>query len=78
MGNMSRGQQPTRMKMSSLGQLLDFNEQRGNPHTTGQSAAGLKTLLYTGTAKELPLYTQVKGCEEPESLTWLKFVFQGQ
>ena len=30
-----------------------------NPYTTGQAAAGPKTLLYTDTAKELPLYTHV-------------------
>ena len=45
---------PTGMKMSAKGHPLIFNERWGNPHTTGQAVAGPKTLLYTGTAKELP------------------------
>ena len=49
---------PIGMKMSVQGHPLEFNERRGNHHTTGQ-AAGYKTLLYTGTARELPLHTQV-------------------
>ena len=49
------------MKMSHQDNPLVFNERRGNPHSTGRVATGPKTLLYTGTAKELPLhvYTQV-------------------
>ena len=44
--------------LSAQSYLLVDNEGRGNPHTTGQAAAVQKQ-LYTGTAKELPLYTQV-------------------
>ena len=42
--------------MSAQSHPLVINEQQGNPHTTGQAAACPKTLLYTGTVKELPLY----------------------
>ena len=45
--------------MSAQGHPLVFNEQRKNPHNTGQYAVGPKTSLYTGSSKELPLYTQV-------------------
>ena len=48
MVNMSKRQQPH----------LDENASP-NPNTTEQAAAGPKTSLYTGTAKELPLYTQI-------------------
>ena len=47
------------MKMSAQGDPLVFSEGQGNPHSTGQAEIGPKTSLYTGTAKELPLYTQV-------------------
>ena len=46
--------------MSTQGHPLVFNERQGNPHTTGQAAACPKTSVYTGTAKALLLYTQVK------------------
>ena len=37
-------------QMSAQGHPQVFNE-RGNPYTTGQSVAGPKTTLYTGTVK---------------------------
>ena len=46
----SKRQQPNRNE--NVSDPLVFNERRGNPHTTEQAAAGLKTSLYTDTAKE--------------------------
>ena len=45
--------------MSPQGHTLVVIERRSNPYTTGQAAAGPKASLHTGTAEELPLYTQV-------------------
>ena len=56
------------MKMSAKGHPSVYNEQQGNPHTTGQlapkqqgnpnttgqAAAGPKTTLYTGTTNSCP------------------------
>ena len=59
MVNISNRQQPHQDKNVSPGHPWVFNEQQWNPHTTGQADATPKTSLYTGTVKELPLYTQV-------------------
>ena len=45
--------------MSGMGHPKILNERRKNPHTIGQTAAGSKTSLFTGTDKELPLCSQV-------------------
>ena len=45
--------------MSARSKQLVFNERRGNSYTTKQAATGPKTSLYKGSAKELPLCTQV-------------------
>ena len=37
--------------MAAQGHPLVVKEWRGNPHTTGQAATGLKATSYTGTAK---------------------------
>ena len=57
MVNMSK-RQPHRGEKLSQGHPMVCNERRGNPPNTGQAAAAPKTPLYTGTAKELPPYTQ--------------------
>ena len=54
-----RDKTTTGIKMLTKGHPLISNERRGNHHIRGQAAAGPKTSLYTGTAKELPLYNQV-------------------
>ena len=51
MANMPKRQQQHWMKISGQGYPLVLNKQRGNPHNTGQAAAGSKTSLYTCTAK---------------------------
>ena len=55
---MSKRQQ-THRTISAQGHPLSSMTRRVKPHTTGQAAAGSKTSLYTGTARVLPLYTQV-------------------
>ena len=49
MVNISKIQKPYRdEKCQAQGHPWVFNERQGNPHTTGQAAAGPKTTLYTG------------------------------
>ena len=43
-------QQPHREEMPAQGHPWVFNDQRGNPCTTGQAATGPQTTLYTGIA----------------------------
>ena len=60
MVNMSKRQQAHRNeKFQVKDHSWIFNERRGNPHTIGQVVAvAQKSTLYTGTAKQVPLYTQ--------------------
>lgn len=47
------------MSNRQKGHPLVLNEREGNSHTTGQTPDDHKTSTYTGTAKELPIYTRV-------------------
>ena len=57
------------MKMSAQGYQVIYNKQRGNHYTTGQTAAGPIQSLYTGTAKEWPIFNKIIKGENKTSHT---------